>query len=165
LALAHRFVWLLVLVSLTGCATGTSEKEVQRAAEGPTAEEVFVSRFLDGYRRPPTFDESAAFRAALEQRVSDYLTTRPELSTSPRASHFTFHRRVSVGMSKEEIVLLVGAPDATTQDEAQMEAAARQFWPAVKRHAGEMWVYPGGWQFYFDTGRLVDMTVVGKPPL
>jgi hypothetical protein len=35
----------------------------------------------------------------------------------------------------------------------------------VKRHAGEMWVYPGGWQFYFDTDRLVDLTVVGKPPL
>ena len=165
MAFAPRLALLLVLVSVTGCATGTSEKEVQRAAEGPTAEEVFVSRFLEGYRRAPTFDESVAFRAALEQRVSDYLTRRPELSTSPRASHFTFHRRVSVGMSKEEIVLLVGAPDETTQDEAQMQAAARQFWPAVKRHAGEMWVYPGGWQFYFDTDRLVDLTVAGKPPL
>ena len=165
MALAHRLALLLVLVSLTGCATGASEKEVQRAAEGPTAEEVFASRFLVGYHRAPTFDESVAFRTALEHRVSGYLTTRPELNVSPRASHFTFYRRVSVGMSKEEIVLLVGAPDETTQDAAQMQAAARQFWPEVRRHAGEMWVYPGGWQFYFDADRLIDLTVAGKPPL
>ena len=165
MAFAGPLALLLVLVSVIGCATGTSEQEVQRAAEGPTADEVFLSRFLAGYHRAPTFDESTAFRAKLEQRVSDYLTAHPELSTSPRVTHFTFHRRVSVGMSKEEVVLLVGAPDETTRNEAEMQAAARQFWPAVKRQAGEMWVYPGGWQFYFDSDHLVDLTVVGKPPL
>jgi len=165
LAFARPLALWLVLVSLTGCATGTSDQDVQRAAEGPTAEEVFLNRFVGGYHRAPTFDESLAFRAELEQRVSDYLSKHPELNTSPRVSHFTFHRRVSVGMSREEVVLLVGAPDETTRGETEMQAAARQFWPAVKRHAGEMWVYPGGWQFYFDTDRLVDLTVVGKPPL
>ncbi len=124
-----------------------------------------MSRFLQGYGRLPTFDESAAFRVELEQRVSDYLTRHPEVSTSPRASHFTFHRRVSVGMSREEVMLLAGAPYEATRDEAQMQAAARQFWPAVKQRAREMWVYPGGWQFYFEGDRLVDLTVAGKPPL
>ncbi len=156
---------LVALASLTACATGPSDKDIQRATEGPSAEEVFMNRFLQGYGRLPTFDESAVFRVELEQRVSDYLTKRPELSTSPRASHFTFHRRVSVGMSREEVMLLVGAPYEVTRDEAEMQAAARQFWPAVRQHAWEMWVYPGGWQFYFDSDRLVDLTVAGKPPL
>lgn len=156
---------LVVLVSLAGCATRPTEKEVQRATEGPTAEEVFMSRFLQGYGRLPTFDESTAFRVELEQRVSDYLARHPELSTSPRASHFTFYRRVSAGMSKEEVVLLAGDPYEKTSDEGQMQAAARQFWPVVSQRAKEMWIYPGEWQFYFDGDRLVDLTVAGKPPL
>lgn len=113
----------------------------------------------------PTFDESSAFRVELEHRVSDYLTKHPEISTSPRASQFTFHRRVAVGMTKEEVVLLAGPPDDRTTDETRMREAARQFWPAVQQRAREMWVYPGGWQFYFDGDRLVDLTVFGKPPL
>jgi len=46
-----------------------------------------------------------------------------------------------------------------------MREGARQFWSSIKEHATEMWVYPGGWQFYFQADRLVDLTVVGKPPL
>jgi hypothetical protein len=159
---------VVALVSLAGCATGSSDKDkkdVQRATEGPTAEEVFASRFLQGYGRLPTFDESTAFRVDLEQRVSDYLARHPKLSTSPRASHFTFYRQVSVGMTKEEVTLLAGAPYEETRDEGQMKTAAQQFWPAVKERAREMWVYPGGWQFYFGGDRLVDLTVAGKPPL
>ncbi len=156
---------LVALVSLAGCATRPTEKVVQRATEGPTAEEVFMSRFLQGYGRLPTFDESTAFRVELEQRVSDYLAKHPELSTSPRASHFTFHRRVSACMSKEEVLLLAGDTYERTSDEGQMQAAARQFWPAVSQRAREMWIYPGEWQFYFDGDHLVDLTVAGKPPL
>jgi hypothetical protein len=167
LAAARRLVVALVALSVAGCATssGPSDKDVQRATEGPTANEVFMSRFLEGYGRLPTFEESAAFRVDLEQRVSEYLGKHPELSTSPRASQFTFHRRISVGMSKEEVALLAGAPKDTTEEKEPMRTAARQFWPAVKQRAKEMWVYPGGWQFYFDGDRLVDLTVFGKPPL
>ncbi|HEV8440503.1 MAG TPA: hypothetical protein VGT40_20630 [Methylomirabilota bacterium] len=165
MALAHRFVLVLALLSLAGCATGPSDKDVQRATEGPTAEEVFRNRFLQGYGRLPTFDESTAFRVELEERVSRYLTGHPEISTSQRASHFTFHRRVAVGMTKEEVTLLAGAPDASTSDTSLMRTAARHFWPAVSQRASEMWRYPGGWQFYFDADRLVDLTVFGKPPL
>jgi hypothetical protein len=166
-ASVRRLAIVLLVLSVAGCATssGPSDKAVQRATEGPTADEVFMSRFLEGYGRLPTFDESAAFRIELEQRVSEYLTKHPDLSTSPRASQFTFHRRVSVGMSKEEVALLAGPPKETTQEEEPMRTAARQFWPAVKQRAKEMWVYPGGWHFYFDGDRLVDLTVFGKPPL
>ena len=162
---ARRLAALCVLAGLTGCVSGLTDQDVQRATEGPTADEVFMSRFVKGYGRLPTFDESTAFRVELEQRVSDYLAEHPELSTSPRASQFTFHRRLAVGMTKEEVGLLAGVPDELTRDETEMQAAARQFWPAVKQRAKEMWVYPGGWQLYFDGERLVDLTVVGKPPL
>ena len=124
-----------------------------------------MSRFVKGYGRLPTFDESTAFQVELEQRVSDHLARHPELATSPRASQFTFHRRLAVGMTKEEVGLLAGAPYELTQDGKEMQAAARQFWPDVKLRAKEMWVYPGGWQLYFDGERLVDLTVFGKPPL
>jgi hypothetical protein len=167
LPFARRLALLFALVSLAGCATGASDKDkdIQRATEGPTADEVFMSRFLKGYGRLPTFDESTAFRVELEQRVSDYLAAHPELSTSPRASHFTFHPQIAVGMSKEEVMLLAGTPYETTSDEGEMQAAAHQFWPSIKERAKEMWVYPGGWQFYFEDDRLVDLTVAGKPPL
>jgi hypothetical protein len=163
----RRLAVLIALVALAGCAssTGPTDKDVQRATEGPTAEEVFMSRFLRGYGRLPTFDESTAFRIELEERVSNYLAAHPDLSTSPRASQFTFHRRIAVGMSKEEVMLLAGAPYEVTGDEARMQAAARQFWPSIKERAKEMWEYPGNWQFYFEGDRLVDLTVFGKPPL
>ena len=87
------------------------------------------------------------------------------MGTSPRVSQFRFHRRVAVGMTKEEVRLLVGPAEAVTADAALMQSAARQFWPQIKDRAREMWVYPGGWQFYFEGDRLVDLTVSGKPPL
>ena len=161
----YRVAVLVGLVSLGGCATEQTEQQVQRTLEGPTAGDVFRSRFLNGYERLPTFDEDMAFREELEQRVSDYLVKHPEVSTSVRAGQFTFQRRIALGMTREEVVLLAGAPSSATPDEAQMQAAARQFWPAIKEHAKEMWVYPGGWQLYFDGDRLVDLTVLGKPPL
>ncbi len=117
------------VLALSGCATGKSS-EVQRATEGPTAEEIYMARFVGDYGRLPTFDETLAFRAALDDRVAAYLSRRPDLITSTRASQFTFHRRAAVG-----------------------------------QNARDMWIYPGGWSLYFDSDRLVDITVTGKPPL
>jgi hypothetical protein len=152
------------VLALAGCATG-KESEVQRATEGPTAEEIYMARFVGDYGRLPTFDETLAFRSALDDRVSAYLSRHPDLSTSTRASQFTFHRRAAVGMTGDEVILLLGAPSVRTDDMAGMATAARQFWPAVGQNAKEMWIYPGGWSLYFDGDRLVDITVTGKPPL
>jgi hypothetical protein len=151
-------------VAVAGCALGRGP-EVQRATQGPTADEVHAARFLGDYGRLPTFDESLAFRSDLEDRVLAYLARHPELSTSPGASQLTFHRRVAVGMDREQVVLLVGSPASVAQDRLAMEAGARQFWPAVQRRATEMWAYPGGWFLYFEGPTLVDITVTGKPPL
>ena len=152
------------VLALAGCATGKGS-EVQRATEGPAAEEIYMARFVGDYGRLPTFDETLAFRAALDDRVAAYLSRHPDLSTSTRASQFTFHRRAAVGMTREEVTLLLGAPSVRTDDVARMATAARQFWPAVGQSAREMWIYSGGWSLYFDGDRLVDITVTGKPPL
>jgi len=154
-------LWIALLL-LAGCATAPI---VQRATEGPTAEQVWQARFLRSYGRLPTFDEATARRDQIDHQVADYLARHPEVGTSPRVSQFRFHRRVSVGMSKQEVTLLVGAPDGVTSDTGAMQAAARQFWPEIQQRAREMWLYPPGWQFYFERDRLVDLTVVGQSPL
>ena len=159
--------WLPVLVllaagALAGCA---SVGEVQRATQGPTADEVWLARFVQGYGRLPTFDEKVAWKDGLESRILAYLSRRPELATSPRASQFRFQRSVMVGMQKDEVVLLLEQPDAVTSDEAAMRAAAGRFWAPVGRHAKEMWTYPPGWRLYFDGDRLVDVIVADRSPL
>jgi hypothetical protein len=158
------FAALGLLCTLSACAT-SNEPVVQRATEGPTADQIYTARFAGDYGREPTFDETSAFRSQLEDRVSAYLSRHPDLATSTRASQFTFHRRVAVGMTREEVVLLIGLPYGKTEDAPRMEAAAKQFWPVVGRQATEMWSYPDGWSLYFDGDRLVDLTVAGKPPL
>ena len=156
-------VLAVAAIGLCACASGKAP-EVQRTTEGPTADEEHAARFAGEYGRAPSFDETAAFRADLENRVAAYLARHPDLATSTRASQFTFHRRAAVGMTREEVTLLMGPPASTSRDVAQMQAAARQFWPSVARQAREMWTYPGGWSLYFDGDRLVDLTVIGEPP-
>ena len=138
---------------------------MQRAVEGPTATEIYTHRFVVGYARYPTFEETFAWRDDLDRRISDYLVQHPEIALTLRARQFRVERRVVVGMVREEVTLLAGRPDATTAERAAMEAAAKQFWPQVSERAKEMWVYPNGWRLYFDGDSLVDMTVAGKPPI
>lgn len=141
------------------------EVPIQRATVGPSADEVFHARFLRGYAREPTFEENTKFRDDLDRRVGQYLAQNPQIGTSPRASQFTFQRRVDVGMTKPEVTLLLGQPDTTSQDPALMSAAAKTFWTEIGKRAKEMWRYPSGWALYFDADRLVDLTVARKTPL
>ena len=163
--LARPWLWLLGLLTagaLSGCA---SVGEVQRATQGPTADGVWVARFVQGYGRLPTFDEEIAWKEGLESRVLAYLSRRPEVATSPRASRLRFQRSVVVGMQKDEVVLLLEQPDTMTSDEAAMRNAAGRFWEPIGKHAKEMWTYPSGWRLYFDGDRLVDVIVAGRRTL
>ena len=90
-----------------------------------------MHRFVAGYGRAPTFDETSAFRDDLDLRVSQYLGRHPDVSSPSRVNQFTFSHRVAVGMSNEEVVRLVGLPGETTQEGARMQGAAKQFWPAM----------------------------------
>lgn len=146
---------LLTLVLSGGCAF-TLDK---RAAEGPDATQLWKFRFARSYDRSPSQDETWRFEDQLEQRAHAYLERHPELTASPRADNLRFWRRVAVGMTKEEVLLLLDRPEATTTDQARMEAAARRFWPEVKKRAKEMWSYPDGWSLFFDGDELADITV------
>ena len=61
------------------------------------------------------------------------------------------------GMSKEQVLILLDAPDRETTDAAEMEKLARKYWPQIRGKASEAWSYPLGWQFYFAESRLVDI--------
>jgi len=155
--IAHRAFLGVVLASLLlgGCAFTLD----QRVAEGPEATRIWQLRVARAMGRWPSFEEKQRFQDELEQTVSAYLTNHPGVASSSRAANLRFWRRASVGMTKEEVLLLLGRPDQTTADPARMEAAARRFWPEVKKRAKEMWSYPDGWSLYFDGDELVDLTV------
>jgi hypothetical protein len=146
---------LLLGVLLGGCALFTVEA---RTTEGPTAEEVWKAGFLAANGRSPSFDESRGFVERLELRVRGYLARNPEAASGPRVGHLRFWRQPTVGMTKDEVTLLLGDPQEVTDDPARMEVLARKFWPVVKPRAKEAWTYPAGWTLYFDGDTLRDLT-------
>lgn len=158
-----RVVVALATAALTACATLGGD--VQRTTQGPTADEVWMARFVQGYGRLPTFDEQVTWKDGFESRILAFLSGRPEVATSPRASQFRFQRTVTVGMQKDEVTALLEKPDAVTSDVAAMRTAAGRFWEPVSDRAKEMWTYPPGWRLYFDGDRLVDVIVAGRSPL
>jgi hypothetical protein len=147
-------------VLVAGCATGANH--VQRTLEGPRADEIWTARFARDYGRAPSTDERRSWRDQLDEHIGEYLRTHPDVGTSPRASQFRFQRQARVGMSEEEVSLLLGAPESRTDDTTVMKTAAGTFWPSVGARAREMWVYPSEWRLYFADGRLVDITVGGR---
>jgi hypothetical protein len=157
---------LLALAALGGCAVAPwQSSNIQRATEGPPASEIYNFRFVRSYGRVPTFDETFAWRDELDGRITEYFVRHPEVARSIRSQQFRRDRRVTVGMSKEEVVVLCGTPDGTSTDPAVMAQGAGQFWPDMQARVRELWSYPGGWRLYFDGDRLVDVTVEGKPPI
>jgi hypothetical protein len=149
----------LALVALTlmlgACAGRTTE---QRTTQGPTAHELWMYRMVTTNGREPTFDERMYWQNDLEDQIGRYLRTHPEAANSLEVSTFRFYRRVAVGMTKDQVVILLGPPVKTTTDTAEMEKSAKKYWPVLKDRAKEAWAYPLGWFFYFADDRLVDIT-------
>ncbi len=153
---SRRAGWILLLAGLLGgCAAFTID---QRASEGPTAEDIWKARFQMVNGRSPTFSDAGNFEDELDARVGEYLRKNPEVANSYRVGTLRFLRQVSVGMKKEEVTLLLGRPLEVTEDPARMQILARKWWPAVKPHAKEAWMYPAGWTLYFDGDTLTDIT-------
>jgi predicted small secreted protein len=149
--------------ALAACATFGAD--VQRTTQGPTADEVWTARFVQGYGRLPTFDEQVTWKDGFETRILAFLSRRPEVATSPRASQLRFERRVIVGMNKDEVVALLEQPDAVTSEVATMRTAAGRFWEPIAPRAKEMWSYSPGWRLYFDGDQLADVVVAGRSAL
>jgi hypothetical protein len=108
--------------------------------------------------REPTFEERRHWDNDIDARISRYLNDHPEAASSLQVSTFRFHRQVAVGMTREQVLILLGRPDRVATDAAQMETLARKFWPAIKGTVDEAWVYPGGWRLYFKGPNLIEIT-------
>jgi len=146
-----------VLLALAGCTTIRPPLE-QRTTQGPTADELWMYKVVLTNGREPNFDERRHWEDAIDHQIRKYLREHPEAANSLEVSTFRFFRRVSVGMTKEQVMILLGPPLARTTDAAEMEKIARRFWPGLKDHVKEAWAYPLGWSIYFADNRVVDIT-------
>ena len=146
---------LFLGIVLSGCAFFTID---QRATAGPTAQDVWKERFQLANGRGPSFSETQGFEDQLDAQVQEFLRRNAEAANSYRVSNLRLFRQVMVGMTKEEVTLLLGKPQDVTDDAARMEGLARRWWPTVKPNAKEAWVYPAGWTLYFDGNTVTDMT-------
>jgi len=146
----------LLVLPLLGCATHGAVE--QRTTEGPAAEQFFVYKVVLQNGREPTFEERQTWQDAIDQQISGYLREHPEAANSLAVSKFRALRQATVGMTKEQIRILLGAPAETVTDRERLEKLARKYWPDIRDRAAEAWRYPLGWTFYFAGDRLVDIT-------
>jgi hypothetical protein len=150
---------LVVLALLAAAGAGCAGRSVeQRTTEGLTAEQLFVYRSFQQNGREPTFEERRTWKDDLDLRIARYLSAHPEVANSFGVTKFRYQRQASVGMSAEQVEILLGKPDEVTSDPARLEQLARRFWPQIQGRAREAWIYPLGWNLYFADGALVDIT-------
>jgi len=145
------------VAALAACAT-MREPLQQRTTQGPTAEEMWLYRVILTNGRQPNFEERRHWEDDIDERIARYLRAHPKAANSLDVSTFKFYRRAAVGQSKEQVTILLGAPQASTTDPAEIEKLARKYWPDIKGRAEEAWSYPLGWHVYFADSRVVDIT-------
>jgi hypothetical protein len=152
-------VVLAVVLTSAACASSSSRPAFeQRTTQGPQAEELWTYRVALANGREPTFEERVHWERQLDLAIGRYLAKDQEFANSPELSTFRFLRQTVVGMSKEQVMILLGAPQRTTTDTGEIEKLAGKYWPEIQPHATEAWVYPLGWRLYFADSRLVDIT-------
>ena len=157
-----RFVFggtvvVLFALAAAGCIPRRGPVE-QRSTQGPTSTQMLNLRVLSEAGREPTFEERRQWDAQVEDKISAYLREHPEKASALDVSTFRYLRQVAVGMDKEQVLILLGAPVLVSGDQAQMEKIARVYWPQIKGNATEVWVYPLGWNMFFAGQRLIDIT-------
>jgi hypothetical protein len=151
-----------MLFGPAGCLTAPVE---QRAEIGPKAESVWAARVASATRRSPTFEERGAFQDQLEGRIARFLAQNPQVANAYDVHTFRFEKQVAVGMTKEQVTVLLGGPDKTVSDRKEMEKLAAGFWPQMKDKPSEVWVYPLGWRVFIHDGRVVDLVRSQSPRL
>jgi hypothetical protein len=152
-------VALVLLLLVAGCSVLVPTID-QRTTQGPTATEFWTVRTMQQTGRAPSFEEKRHFDDEMDGRIGRYLRENQEAANSLTLMSFRSLRQVTVGMDKEQVEILLGAPIATTRDAAQMQNFARRHWPEIrdKAKADEAWSYPLGWVVYFAKSRVVDIT-------
>jgi hypothetical protein len=146
-----------IVVVLAACARWGPPLE-QRTTHGPTARQFWTVRMMLANNREPKIDERRHWEDQLDLRIQQYLMTHPEAANALHVSAFRFDKQVVTGMAKEQVLILLGAPDGVTSDQAEMEKLARKYWADMKGNVTEAWVYPLGWRFFFTGNNLTEIT-------
>ena len=149
---------LFAAVLLAGCSVATHTVD-QRTSQGPTADLFWTTQVIAANGRQPTFEERRHFQDDLETRISKYLREHEEAASNPLTLQaFRNLHQVAAGMDKGQVEVLLGPPLTTSDDAQQMANWARRHWQGIRGRADEAWGYPYGWIFYFNKGKLVDIT-------
>jgi len=151
------FAAALVVVLAAGCAKWGPPLE-QRTTHGPTARQFWILRQAMTNSREPTIEERRHWEDQLEIRIDQYVRQHPEAANALHVTSFRFDKRVVTGMAKEQVLILLGAPEGVTSDQGAMEKAARRYWKDMQGNVTEAWSYPLGWTFFFTGQTLVDIT-------
>jgi hypothetical protein len=162
LLLVHRVVVLVVLFALAGCASMMGEVE-ERTTHGPKAEQIWMAQVMERTGRVPTFEESNAWRDQSDRRISRFLVEHPEVANSFEVQGFRFDKQVAVGMTKEQVTILLGPPEATVTDVKELEKLARKYWPSMKDRVSEAWLYTLGWRVFMHEDKVVDLVQFLSP--
>jgi len=162
-AAAASCVMLVICALFAGGCFARRQAVEQRSTQGPTAEQMLNLRIMLESGRQPTFEEKRQWEGHVEERISAYLREHPDKASALDVSTFRYLRQVAVGMDKEQVLILLGAPVSVSGDQAQMEKIARGYWPVIKGNATEVWVYPLGWNLFFAGQRLIDITQYVPP--
>lgn len=157
-AVKRAGVALAVVLAAAACASAPKPPVEQRTTQGPSAEAMFLHRVALANGREPTFEERLHWEHELDSAIGRYLAKDQEFANSLQLSAFRFTRQPAVGMSKEQVEILLGPPERETTDPGEIERLAGKFAPEVRPHATEAWLYPMGWRLYFSGARLVDIT-------
>jgi hypothetical protein len=161
-AAASCIVLIICAVFAGGCFARRQAVE-QRSTQGPTSEQMLNLRVMLESGRQPTFEEKRQWEGQVEEKISAYLREHPEKANALDVSTFRYLRQVTIGMDKEQVLILLGAPASVSGDQAQMEKIARRYWTVIKGNATEVWVYPLGWNMFFAGQRLIDITQYVPP--
>jgi len=156
-------VMLVICALFAGGCFPRRQAVEQRSTQGPTSEQMLNLRVMLESGRQPTFEEKRQWEGQVEERISAYLRAHPDKASALDVSTFRYLRQVAVGMDKEQVLILLGAPVSVSGDQAQMEKIARGYWSAIKGNATEVWVYPLGWNMFFAGQRLIDITQYVPP--
>jgi hypothetical protein len=148
---------LVAVVLLAGCAKWGAPLE-QRTTHGPTARQFWTLRMAMANDREPTIDERRHWEDQLDAHIQQYLHQHPEDAGALHVSAFRFTKQVVTGLTKEQVLILLGPPDGVTADQGVMEKAARRYWKEMQGNVTEAWSYPLGWTFFFTGPRLTEIT-------
>jgi hypothetical protein len=149
---------LVVIVALSGCLGKFRGPLEQRTSHGPTARQFWTLKMMVANDREPRIEERRHWEDQLDQQIERYLRQNPEAANALHVTSFRFDKQVVTGMTKEQVLILLGAPEALTVDQAEMEKLARRYWKELQGNVTEAWVYDLGWRFFFSGGKLLSIT-------